>query len=276
MKLPSVTKKFWIIAISIGVVAAFLAFYLMIYVKDREAHMVAKNYRALNRLGKNILGLKNSYAVSIKRFNDGMARYRGEIPDNYLSMLTEQDADFKKQGIFPRQAASHNLPIDSIELTLGQPTVVNPNHFHISTSDFLDRSNLASIPFTDFFLVRVFHSPVKKVKSNADSVTFGIAYQTFENHIELKTMDSLVFFHHGIESIPLHDIMVAGVEYKIFGHRLKFKENEDWILCGATSVSDFKRAARAVDSYHMVFALLIVLLVFARHAHPEIVDYEFN
>ena len=79
MKLPSVTKKFWIVAISVAMVASFLAFYLLIYVKDRESHIVGKNYRALERLGKNILELRNSYEVSISRFNAGLTSYaRGQ------------------------------------------------------------------------------------------------------------------------------------------------------------------------------------------------------
>src|SRR5688572_11094881 len=218
MKLPSVTKKFWIVVVAVAVVASFLAFYLLIYVKDRESYIVAKNYRALNRLGKNILELRNNYEISIARHNAGMALNVGIDEQRaylYFFELFERD-EFELQGIKVSSGPKKSKTLEIVELS--SDTAIT-QQFHISAADFLRRSNLASTPFNDFFLIRIFHFPEIKTKTKGDSVSFGIAYQTFSNRIEIKSLDSLIFLHHGLESIPLQDIVLAGTPYKIFSHR---------------------------------------------------------
>ncbi|HET6542113.1 MAG TPA: hypothetical protein VFG46_16600, partial [Chryseolinea sp.] len=179
MKLPSVTKKFWIVAISVAMVASFLAFYLLIYVKDRESHIISKNYRALDRLGKNILELKNSYEISIARFNAALASSEDGQAFLYHAISYEEN-DFKAQGIhFLKSGSEKSLAVDTVELT--STSTVDKFHFHISTGDILARTNLSSAPFNDFFLIRIVHVPRKKTKDKTDSVFARIAYQTFSN-----------------------------------------------------------------------------------------------
>ncbi|HYI77422.1 MAG TPA: hypothetical protein VEW65_07355, partial [Chryseolinea sp.] len=102
MKLPTVSKRTWIICSTLLVIGTLFAYYLLVYVGAREEKLRQDKYRALERLGKNMINTRQNYHKAIEL---SWLRTRGVIPKL-------QDQFFAEQK---RLRASNPLKLDLLE-----------------------------------------------------------------------------------------------------------------------------------------------------------------
>jgi len=241
MKLPALTKKFWIVIATIIVVGLLFAYYLLVYVSNRQAEVIAQNYRVLKRAADNSIDLRKNFEATINN-------YKNVSPNEpaLVRLLAVQKIYCVKTA-----ADQQYKDLDSIYFsskTSGGCTV------RMAVSDFLPSAIPKSSCFDDLFLIRTLHK-------DASTKFTDIGYQTFYNRIELKKMDSLFALDHGLESSPIVDARLFGTDYKIFTTRILIADNESWILCGAVKNSNFNKKIHEVDTYTISFAILILLFV---------------
>ena len=77
MKLPTLSKRFWIICSTLLVIGTLFAYYLLVYVEGREKKLRQDKYRALERLGENMIQTRQNYHKAI---GVSWLRTRGVIP----------------------------------------------------------------------------------------------------------------------------------------------------------------------------------------------------
>ena len=65
MKLPTLSKRFWIICSTLLVIGTVFAYYLLVYVEGREQKLRQDKYRALERLGENMIQTRKNYDKAI-------------------------------------------------------------------------------------------------------------------------------------------------------------------------------------------------------------------
>ena len=249
MKLPGLTRKFWIVIATIIIVGLAFAYYLLVYVGDRRADVIAQNYRMLKRIGDNSVELMKYYEVTIRNYKSIFPdKSRMQASDNaqLAKLLKAQDL----HCIAPNTAKEPDW-IYFEERGIDNCVV------RTSAAEFLAKAMPQSSCFDDFFLVRI----IKSKKSASPDSLFGIGYQTFYNRIEIKTRDSLFAVDNGLESTPVIDVKLFGVPYKVFTNRIRISGNESWVLCGAVKSSTFNRKIHEVDTYTISIAFLILLFV---------------
>src|SRR6186713_5770 len=66
MKLPTLSKRFWISCSTLLVIGTVFAYYLLVYVEGREQKLRQDKYRALERLGKNMIQTRKNYHKAIE------------------------------------------------------------------------------------------------------------------------------------------------------------------------------------------------------------------
>ena len=66
MKLPTLSKRFWIICSTLLVIGTVFAYYLLVYVEGREKKLRQDKYRALERLGENMIQTRKNYHKAIE------------------------------------------------------------------------------------------------------------------------------------------------------------------------------------------------------------------
>jgi Ca2+/Na+ antiporter len=253
MKLPGLTRKFWIVIATIIVVGLMFAYYLLVYVGDRRAEVIAQNYRMLKRIGDNSVELMKYYEVTIRN-------YKSIFPDK--SLLRAADSAqlrqlLKAQDLHCISIKRVSRSVEELNWIYFQEKTTDDCVVRTSAADFLAKSMPQSSCFDDFFLVRIIRT---KNPASADSL-IGIAYQTFYNRIEIKKRDSLFSVDNGLESTPVIDVHLFGVPYKIFTNRIQVSNNESWVLCGAVKTATFNRKIHEVDTYTISIAILVLLFV---------------
>ena len=76
MKLPTLSRRFWIACSTLAVIGALFAYYLMVYVAGREEKLREEKYRALARYGENMIHTRKDYHNGIlKNWEKGRERY---------------------------------------------------------------------------------------------------------------------------------------------------------------------------------------------------------
>lgn len=255
MKLPGLTKKFWIVIGTIIIVGLAFAYYLLVYVGDRRADVVAQNYRMLKRIGDNSVEMMKYYEVTIRN-------YKSIFPDK--SRLKKNSADSAQLRQLLKAQDLHCVPLTNVSHSAEdlnwiyfQERTRDDCVVRTSAAEFLAKAMPQSSCFDDFFLVRI----IKSKNPAASDSLFGIAYQTFYNRIEIKTRDSLFSVDNGLESTPVIDVHLFGIPYKLFTSRIQISNNESWVLCGAVKGSTFNRKIHEVDTYTISIAILVLLFV---------------
>ncbi len=272
MKIPSVSKKFWIVVATIAIVTVLFAYYLLVYVKGKKEDLIARNFRALEQVGMNI----------------------GELRRNHLKTIDNNQTNcdslnlYRQNLRFSDTIQSDYEGLDSIffEYKYSQDCAKYIKHktgfLSISVNDFLKKMPLALGPF---FIVRVIKKESNDSKSHEtnsketnaksccccepnqqkekkDLQVFKIVYQdNLIGTIKINNLDSLYIEDHGIKTIPATTINISGMDYLIFTHIITFDEGEEWILCKGMQVSDFEAEGRQIDAYRVVFAILIGLFI---------------
>jgi hypothetical protein len=250
MKLPGLTRKFWIVTATIIIVGLAFAYYLLVYVGDRRADVIAQNYRMLKRIGDNSVELMRYYEVTIRNYKSifpDKSRMRANDNAQLAKLLKAQDLHCITSHVAkePEWIYFQERGIDDCEV-------------RTSAADFLAKAMPQSSCFDDFFLVRIIKG--KKEMAGQDSL-IAIAYQTFYNRVEIKKRDSLFSVDNGLESTPVIDVNLFGIPYKLFTNRIQMSGSESWVLCGAVKTSTFNRKIHEVDTYTISIAILVLLFV---------------
>jgi hypothetical protein len=250
MKLPGLTKKFWIVIATIIVVGLAFAYYLLVYVGERRADVIAQNYRMLKRIGDNSVELMKYYEVTIRN-------YRSIFPDK-LRMQAGDNAQLAKLLEAQDLHCITSHVAKEPDWIYFRERGIDDCEVRTSVADFLAKAMPQSSCFDDFFLVKIIKG--KKEMAGKDSL-IAIAHQTFYNRIEIKKRDSLFSVDNGLESTPVIDVNLFGVPYKVFTNRIQVSNNESWVLCGAVKESTFNRKIHEVDTYTISIAILVLLFV---------------
>src|SRR5688500_7859036 len=67
MKLPTLSRRFWVAFTTLAVIGAMFAYYLLVYVHLREEKLRVDKYRALARYGENMIKTREDYNNAIHR-----------------------------------------------------------------------------------------------------------------------------------------------------------------------------------------------------------------
>lgn len=253
MKLPVVNKKFWVVSAALALVSIFLAYYLLIYVPSKEEELIARNYRSLKRIGSNIGEVKQMYSQNITQVADShIGASKGKTNRQAIKDLYHNYPGLKNLNVLIDSAQLKNS--DSLRYITFQYS--QKYYYNVSVGEFIKRA-IINNQFDDFFLIRV----TRNHSNKKDKVDAGIAYQTFAHRIELSHIDKFFTEDHGLRTIPLIDITLSGVPYKLLTHRINFTEAEDWILCGALRKDAFHSKSRSVNGWKIAISILIVLVV---------------
>lgn len=367
MNQVSISKKFWIVLSAFVVIGAIFAYYLLIYVKNREENIVGEKYRILKQNGRNVLAIRGDYTKRIENYSKMYARTK-PISDSLFSVSLELQAQLynyeieywdtyytedvggmkrvedsinivkarineikkKEEEIISRlEAPLRLINLETVRAEYDSMRYEDPEHLYFNVAlehftedtyysydespessgrclrvpltSFLNKSNFNYSKFDDFLLIRVLHKkesakpeakdsesyssyyPEEEVydqdkatynlkidccqtqedKPNSNVVISSIAFQTFDNKIDLSSnqLDSLFIIDHGLRSVSVLDISLAGVSYKMFPHYMQFEEDEEWVLCGLLKSSTFKQASREIETWKLAFATLIIIFL---------------
>lgn len=78
MKNLHTTRRIWTIISTVIIIGLFFAYYLLVYVPNREEDLISKKYRALKQVGMNFSSLKDDYLNTIKQI---FVEYQEKIID---------------------------------------------------------------------------------------------------------------------------------------------------------------------------------------------------
>ncbi|HEY9045111.1 MAG TPA: hypothetical protein VIN08_04415 [Ohtaekwangia sp.] len=272
MKLPVLTKKFWIVATTVGIVGLLFAYYLLIYVANQRSDLIDLNYRILKRIGKNVTETRNYFDATIERYK-GLSvakqntKVNGKTEQHELTKA-ESKRKFKnllRDQISLRVVNASSIYFDSVNINVDElGTVVIPVRRYLGQSFSYTRSS-----FDDFFVIRIprkrktekGQSEKRQGTYKLPSIDTVVGFQTCSNGIDVKKIDALFTTDRGIVSIPMSDIQLAGIPYKVFSYYIRFSDEESWVLCGAIKETSFRRKIYEVDTFRIVFAVLILLFI---------------
>ena len=85
MKLPTLSRRFWIAFTTLAVIGALFGYYLLIYVQLREEKLRVDKYRALARYGENMIKTRQDYRRALLRLRERSDTIRKERWTNYFN-----------------------------------------------------------------------------------------------------------------------------------------------------------------------------------------------
>lgn len=116
IKLPTLSKKFWIAAFTLLVIGAMFAYYLLVYVDLREKKLREDKYRALARYGENMVNTRDDYSNAIGRSwlkRDSIVNvYRREYADTLRFAKNKINESFQKGN---QSSKDDNLRIKKLD-----------------------------------------------------------------------------------------------------------------------------------------------------------------
>jgi len=298
MKFPTLSRKFWIASTTLLVIGALFAFYILVYVEGREKKLREDKYRALARYGENMINTRRDYGKAVekvwsqrRKIIDTLRNQNTSRPNVLNNPTGFGSRKIKKDSAF----WAKNRPfLDSVTKVLVRAdlnkvdfdgylskdqfdTLVHRHFdriyfsyapkrarnrtdrvgvFSIATSDFVYRPD----QFDDFFIIKEFDESLhahEKINVHAAGETF----QTFQNRVDLDSIDSFMVREKGLLTSHFGEVMLADTKYKLFVHAIKFSEGESWLLCGLMETENFNDQIRAVDPLVITSAILLVLLL---------------
>lgn len=126
--------------------------------------------------------------------------------------------------------------------------------YSIATKDFVYRPP----QFDEFFIIKDFE---RSHEHDSTLVYADETYQTFQNRIDLQHIDSLLVRHKGLRTSRFGEVELADKKYKLFVHRIKFTEGENWLLCGLIEKSNYNYLVRSVSPLVITASVLILLFL---------------
>lgn len=89
----------------------------------------------------------------------------------------------------------------------------------------------------------------------------GFTYQTFDNKVHLKYIDTLSLNSINPKKSKIHNIIVQGISYKMFTYHFNFDNNESWLLIGCVKTSNYIEQTRSVNLWIVINIFLLVILL---------------
>ncbi|GHM99135.1 hypothetical protein WSM22_06250 [Cytophagales bacterium WSM2-2] len=254
MKFPTLSKRFWIATTTLVIISLFFFYYLYVYVQGREEILRDEKYRALARFGQNMLQAKQDYYDAIDRVwkRDDISKDIATIRDQ----VKELEA-VRYRGLMSKTKI-HDLlhgGVDSIYFTFPKQGSSLKGVFGVSADDFIYQPD----QFDEFLVVKQvddIHEKESQKHSTANEI-----FQTFQNRVSVDGPDSLGTKEMGLQTSRFKEITLADTKYKVFTHRIRFDEGENWVLCGFIKTENFDREVRSVDPIVITAASLIVLFL---------------
>jgi len=117
MKLPTLSRRFWIACSTLAVIGAMFAYYLLVYVAKREDKLREEKYRALARYGDNMVHKRVDYYNAIQRnWRAGKKLYWAQRNRLTASATTTVKNEPKTEGVLDRlYRANKNRPCQSCD-----------------------------------------------------------------------------------------------------------------------------------------------------------------
>lgn len=94
MKLPTLSRRFWVAFTTLAVIGAMFAYYLLVYVHLREEKLRVDKYRALARYGENMINTRQDYNNAIER----VWKRGRSIRENWETVYFHPDRDERFKG----------------------------------------------------------------------------------------------------------------------------------------------------------------------------------
>jgi hypothetical protein len=280
----NIPKRPWMGLVTLGIIAALFAYYLLIYTEDRKEKFIERRYRILTRMGDNTYKLKEDIKKAVDREWKGVQGRLDHVLDEYYDLMnhgTDQELLNKKvMKVYEEYRSGkikHGLRDFILRLqdkdfwntrckypdTIYFKTNYAPSFsgsfdtrrissFHTNISTLLARLG-ASQEIGDYFVIRSF--------LNEEDTVNVIGYQTFKNKIRLTNFDSLMRHNHGLQTGTTEITRIREEDYIILPHRIHFESDEDWIICMVIKVEDLNSYARKIELWIIVYALLFGLFI---------------
>ncbi|SHG69394.1 hypothetical protein SAMN04488109_1435 [Chryseolinea serpens] len=262
MKFPSLSRKFWVAITTLLVIGGLFAYYLLVYVHGREEKLREEKYRALARYGENMVAMRSDYAKTIVRSWSRAKEYlegKKKIPVDSVTKIVRRDLDKVTYEGYLNDAEIDVRMHNHFERIYFVYPNAHPNQHGVFS---LPMANFAYRPdqFDEFFIIKRYDHALHQDEKAGPPIA-NEAFQTLENRIDLRNVDSLMVTRKGIFTSRFGNIELADTKYKLFVHTIEFQEGENWMLCGLIKADTFNEQTREVDPLIITSAILIMLFL---------------
>ncbi|HEY5391565.1 MAG TPA: cache domain-containing protein, partial [Hanamia sp.] len=267
-------RKLIEILLSLGFVFLIGAYYYLIYIPGRENEIIARRFRTVQRIERN---MNDKFQVYMQAMNDCIST--ADKP-NFKEIVKGYNSDSTKFYIKFSEAienGSSYRSLDSLKKSLvddsmaisqnigsrrgGKRLIINLDRYqllknglikHISAEGDIDYSSFVQ----PLLKKNVFdHYIVFYIDSNASNTV----YEDFQSGISFKGLDSLFDTKAKIYTSKIINIKTAGESYLAFIQPYGYKSKNDRIIAGLLNQENFDKESRQLPE-SMVTTLLFIAL----------------
>lgn len=149
MKIPTISRKIWLVISTLAIVGGFFSFYFLVYMKDKQMDLEAKKFRTLNQYAENIA---NAYPELTKKKIDSLnnvdsANVAGKVTilknarRNLWSQIS-MEADFSElvfqyDSTIESQTFKNNVNDYIVDSILRQGDVSRQGELHVNNKTYI-------------------------------------------------------------------------------------------------------------------------------------------
>ena len=202
----------WLLFATIMLIALFLLFYSVVYVRNNEKEQIAKRFRVLTQIGENVVAREEGFRTIAENVEKGAKEKHHQ---DYISLKQALDNETRETNKLLRVAEKDSIPGNCI-LAFREVTD-SPYIIFIRVEDFFDPLRRPDV----FDGLIVLEEKDKDAGEDKNSRHCVVLYHTFPGDIDFPGFEKKKT-ESSIEAGSLQEIDIANKKYKLFLLCLRF------------------------------------------------------
>ncbi|MGD2088488.1 MAG: hypothetical protein PVH61_20090 [Candidatus Aminicenantes bacterium] len=271
----------WLLFATIIVIALFLLFYSVVYVRNNEKQQIAKRFRVLTQIGENVVAREKGFRSIGKNVDKGAEEEKEDKekhPQVYIPLKQALEDEARQANellqVEEKGSIRGNAILTFREVTYGEDTYI----IYIRVEDFFEPLRRPDV-FDGLIILEENHNNRDADKNHRPSI---VLYHTFPGDIDWPGFE-MKKTGTGIEAGSLQEIDIANKKYKLFLQPLKLTNGNKWYLGGVIENKTFEKEsgkfkAGVLTPFFMIFTIfflsipLLKLCLMSRFERLDISD----
>jgi hypothetical protein len=280
----------WLLFVTILVIVLLFLFYSFVFVKNNEKAQIAKRFRVLTRIGKNIAaresGFRTIAANVLQGANERVVKYKKFLADDQPKTrlreagLDEAQLEEVLKNDPGLEAVLLKIALDNeIQQTNKLLKVEKKNSYRGNCNLEFGEVTIHGEPHIIYIRVDDFFGPLHREDvfdglivleekgKPADADTTGshcrVIYHTFAGDIDIPGLEKLKTLESGIEAGSLNEVRISNKQYKLFLQPMKLAGGIKWYVGGVRELEAFEEESGRLKPgvttpFFIVFAIFLL------------------
>ncbi|MEN8192866.1 MAG: hypothetical protein ABFS12_08620 [Bacteroidota bacterium] len=260
----------WLLFTAAFIIVVFFLWYFLFYVNNNENSLIQKNFRVLTQIGENFKSRYNSFhkvviSKDIKNYlynldtNKNFKHKKNNIKKYFFGIeIVDTTEEYDNNYLYISEL-NGNIK-DSIKCRIDSPKqnsdkIIDLDHvnFRISKNEFFNPLERREV-FEKFIVI----------KKDQNNITLNekhqLFYTSFPGSFNLTDFDSLTNDKGKLNSGIIRDILIGGIDYKLFLTQIILKNNDSYCIGGIINNDDYVSNIRSINPYLALLVLIIFIL----------------